>query len=628
MTFQIKTEEEFLDASHAARNNNQDFWLNISSYYKWQKEPTKAGHCDFKKAEFKWFEDGILNITENCIDRHLLTNPKKTAIIWEGNELEDASKEISYQELSDNVCKAANMLKSIGIKKGDRVCLYMPMIPEAIYAMLAIARIGAVHTVVFAGFSANALAERVNSSKAKLIITADMLYRGNKALNLNDIVNEAIETGKLKTEVLLFQRDKNVRLPKSHKIWQQEIVGKEKFCKAEPMNAEDPFFILYTSGSTGKPKGILHSCAGYMVYAGYSFANVFQPRATDIFWCSADIGWITGHTYSTYGPLLHNLTTVVFEGTPAYPDASRFWQVIEKHCVNIFYTAPTAIRSLMQCGDDFVNKHEMPSLRTLGSVGEPINEEAWKWFYEKVGKSRCEIVDSWWQTETGGIMICNLAHVTKARPTYATKPLPGIECCLLDEEGNEIKEANHTGYLCIKSGWPSMIRSVYGDHQRCLDTYFSRFPGYYFTGDGAFRDASNNYRIIGRVDDVINTSGHRIGTAEVENAINLHKDVSESAVIGIADPIKGEAICAFVIGDEKNTNLKKEINNLVKKQIGSFAKPDHIYITPDLPKTRSGKIMRRILKKLAAGEQDLGDTSTLVNPNIVANLNEKLKNHA
>ncbi|MBT5828375.1 MAG: acetate--CoA ligase [Alphaproteobacteria bacterium] len=625
MELKIKDIADYQAKTKLAESNPNKFWANIAENFHWFKKWSKVSNCNMQNADNKWFIDGKTNISYNCLDRHLEDKAKENAIIWEANDPSEKNRYITYEELASETKKFANLLSANQINKGDRVCIYMPMIPEAIIAMLACARIGAIHSVIFAGFSANALEERINDCGAKLIITADLLKRGNKNLNLLDIVNKAVENTKAVKNIILYKRSDN--LAKSTKniiIWQDELSKFTEDNNAEHMDSEDPLFILYTSGSTGKPKGILHSIGGYMVYAAYSFQNVFQYKEKEIFFCTADIGWITGHTYMTYGPLLCGATILMFEGVPTHPNPSRFWQIIEKHNVNIFYTAPTAIRALMHQGLKHVENYKMPSLRVLGSVGEPINQEAWQWYYDNVGKGNSPIIDSWWQTETGGILISPLANITENPATYATKPLPGIEVALLNNKGDEITSTDKNGNLCIKKPWPSMLRTIWGDHERCKETYFNRFPGYYFAGDGAYKSKSGNFRITGRVDDVINVSGHRIGTAEVEDVINLHNLVSESAVIGYPHAIKGEAIQAFVIISETANNLTEEIINLIKDHIGSFAKPDKITIVSDLPKTRSGKIMRRILKKIVSNSSDYGDISTLVNPNIIKELEEAL----
>jgi len=571
----------------------------------------------------KWFEGAKLNITENCIDRHLETLGDKTAILWESNHPSEEAKHISYRELHARVSRFSNVLKSLGVVKGDRIALYMPMVPELAIAVLACARIGAIHSVVFAGFSAKALADRINDSSCKLLITADGSYRGAKILDLKSIVDLALEScPSIEHAIVLERTGSKPKMKPNRDLWWHDLIdGVSTVCEASTMNAEDELFILYTSGSTGKPKGVVHSTAGYMVYAEYSFRNVFQYEGNDVFWCTADIGWITGHSYVIYGPLLAGATTLMFEGVPTFPDAGRFWGLIDKHKVNIFYTAPTAIRALEACGLDFVKPYKLDSLKVLGTVGEPINEEAWQWYHKHIGKEKCPIVDTWWQTETGGMMIAPLAGITPLKPTYATLPLPGIQPCLVDTEGNEIDGNGVEGNLCIKYPWPSMIRTTYGDHKRCKEVYFSAYPGKYFTGDGCKRDENGMYRITGRVDDVINVSGHRIGTAEVEDAINTHHAVVESAVVGFPHPIKGQGIYAFVIAsdiEESSQAVKSEIIAEISDQIGSIAKPEQIQFVKGLPKTRSGKIMRRILRKIAAGEKEsFGDTSTLLDPSVV-----------
>lgn len=623
MTFKIISENQYQEEYKLSLQDSQDFWAKKAEEFLWFRKWEEVSNCDLEKGKISWFKGGQTNLAFNCLDLNLEENAHKTAIIFEPNDPQGEVIKLSYEELHEQVCQFSNLLIARGVKVGDRVCIYMPMIPEAAVAMLACARIGAVHCVVFAGFSAKALAGRIQDSGAKMLITADLLFRGDKVLKLSDIATEALSECKI-DEVVMYRRgeENTIRTTANLTIWQDEINNHSTIHKAPALEAEDPLFILYTSGSTGKPKGIMHSLGGYMIYAAYSFQNVFQYEHNDIFFCTADVGWITGHSYLLYGPLLRGATTLMFEGVPTYPTPSRFWQVIEKHRVNIFYTAPTAIRALMHKGDEFVNDFAMSSLKTLGSVGEPINQEAWQWYHEKVGKKKCAIVDTWWQTETGGILISSLAGVTQSQPTFAGLPLPGVKPILLDEDGKEILENDKIGNLCFKQSWPSMARGVWGDENKFLDTYFSRFPGYYFAGDGAFRDQFGNYRVIGRVDDVINVSGHRLGTAEIENVINMHELVSESAVIGFPHEIKGEGICAFVIVKSKSDNIEREIISLIEKEIGAIARPDKIYVTSDLPKTRSGKIMRRILKKILAKEEDLGDISTLVNPEVI----EQLKN--
>ena len=630
--FQITTEGQFQDATERAIFNPEQYWEDIAKTFRWKKRWSDIQSGNLTEVNVKWFEDATLNITENCIDRHAETHPEKVAIIWEPNNPNDEVKKFTYAELRSEVNKMSNVLKECGIEKGDRVCLYMPMIPEACFAMLACARIGAVHSVVFAGFSANALRDRIKDAKAKMVITSDGLIRGTKKLLLRNIVADALEgCDSVETVLTIKHTGDDVKTNELDK-WYHEIKANasDQFVPEE-MNAEDPLFILYTSGSTGAPKGVVHTCGGYMVYAEYSFRNVFQPENNDVFWCTADVGWITGHTYISYGPLLAGTTNVMFEGIPTYPDCGRFWEVCEKHSVNQFYTAPTAIRALMAAGDEFPQKYELDSLKVIGSVGEPINEEAWKWYWKYVGKERCPIVDTWWQTETGGIMISNLGMLGEQRPTFAGRPLPGIIPVLLDPEGNEKEQTEDTieGLLAIKQPWPSMIRTTWGNHGRCRAVYFTPFPGYYFTGDGAKRTREGMFRIIGRVDDVINVSGHRLGTAEIENAINEHDKVIESAVVGYNHDIKGQGIFAFAICEAGalSDEISGEISEKVTELIGKIAKPDHILIVKALPKTRSGKIMRRILRKIANGEhEDLGDTSTLLDPSAVEAILASIKN--
>ena len=564
---------------------------------------------------------GKVNITENCLDRHLITQPDQTAIIFEPNDPKEAAQHISYKELHSRVCQVANMLKANGAKKGDRICLYLPMVPELAITVLACARIGAIHSVVFAGFSAAALAARINDADCSLLVTADGGFRGAKVTPLKDIADDALtHCSTIKTSIVLKRTGQEVAWNDIDVWWHEALEGVDDNCPAEIMDSEDPLFILYTSGSTGKPKGMVHTCGGYMVYTAYSFQNVFQYKKGDIYWCTADIGWITGHSYIVYGPLAVGATTLMFEGVPSYPAYDRFWEVCAKHKVNQFYTAPTAIRALQKHPVDLVNKHDLSSLKVLGSVGEPINAEAWHWYDDHVGKNKCPIVDTWWQTETGGILITSLAGVTAQNPTYATLPMPGIQAVLLDHEGNELAGENE-GILAIKHPWPSIARTIWGDHERYKNVYFSAYPGYYFPGDGALRDAKGNYRITGRVDDVVIVSGHNLGTAPIENALNEHPNVVESAVVGFPHDVKGNALHAFVIVRSRadaNETLKNELRALVAKTIGPIAKPDRIQVVSGLPKTRSGKIMRRILRKLAAGEYDqLGDVSTLLNPEVV-----------
>jgi acetyl-CoA synthetase len=600
------------------------FWRSQASQnLTWIKEPTQISCCDMRKGKIEWFKDGILNASYNCIDKHL-DKPNKTAIIWESDDPSIENK-ISFQELHDEVCKFSNLLKSRKVKKGDRVCIYMPMIPEAAYAMLACARIGAIHSVVFGGFSVESLKDRILDSSCETIITANEGVRGGKKIPLKENVDEAIKScPDVHSVIVVHRADEVLNLKNSIDV--DYFTEKEKFdaiCDCEPMSAEDPLFILYTSGSTGKPKGVLHSTGGYLLGATLTHKYIFNYADNDIYWCTADVGWVTGHSYIIYGPLSNGATTLMFEGVPTYPNASRFWEIIDKHKVNIFYTAPTAIRALMAFGDDPLNTSTRESLKVLGTVGEPINPEAWEWYYEKVGKKKCPIVDTWWQTETGSIMISGLAGFSDQKPGSACKPFFGVVPVLLDENGNEI-EGSGSGNLAIRDSWPSQIRTVYGDHQRCVDTYYTTYPGYYFTGDGARRDEDGFYWITGRVDDVLNVSGHRLGTAEIESALVLHQNVAEAAVVGYEHSIKGQGIYCYV-NMMKNTSpsegLKKELTDLINKEIGAIAKPDLIHFTNDLPKTRSGKIMRRILRKIASNDLDnLGDTSTLADPSIVNEL--------
>ena len=619
----INSFEEYQSEYKKSVEQPEEFWAEKASTFLWRKKWDTVLDWDFEEPKVKWFDGAQLNITENCLDRHLESLGDKTAILWESNDPSEDAKHISYRELHARVSRFSNVLKSLGVVKGDRIALYMPMVPELTIAVLACARLGAIHSVVFAGFSAKALADRINDSSCKLLITADGSFRGSKVLDLKSIVDVALEScASIEHAIVLERTCTKPNMKVNRDLWWHELIeGVSSLCEATTMNAEDELFILYTSGSTGKPKGVVHSTAGYMVYAEYSFRNVFQYEGNDVFWCTADIGWITGHSYVIYGPLLAGATTLMFEGVPTYPDAGRFWEVIDKHQVNIFYTAPTAIRALEACGLGFVKPYTLDSLKVLGTVGEPINEEAWQWYHKHIGKENCPIVDTWWQTETGGMMIAPLAGITKLKPTYATLPLPGIQPCLVDSEGNEIKGNGVEGNLCIKYPWPSMIRTTYGDHKRCKEVYFSAYPGKYFTGDGCKRDENGMYRITGRVDDVINVSGHRIGTAEVEDAINTHSAVVESAVVGFPHPIKGQAIYAFVITSDmlvSTQTIKAEIIAEISDQIGSIAKPNQIQFVKGLPKTRSGKIMRRILRKIASGEKEFfGDISTLLDPSVV-----------
>ena len=613
--------EEYNKLYKYSVDNPEQFWSDVADSFIWKKKWSKVLDYDFSKPKFEWFVDGKLNITENCLDRHVENTPEKTAIIFEPNNPEDKTLHISYKELHSKVCSFANVLKNNNVTKGDRVCIYLPMVPELAVAVLACARIGAVHSVVFAGFSSTALAARINDASCKMVLTSDGSFRGNKTIDLKSIVNEALTDCDCVESVIVLNRiNSGITLNKNEKWWHDELNKVNDNCPAEIVDSEDPLFILYTSGSTGKPKGMVHSCGGYMVYSSYSFKNVFNYNDGDIYWCTADIGWITGHSYIVYGPLLNGATTLMFEGVPSYPDFGRFWAICEKYKVNQFYTAPTAIRALAKHPVELVNKYDLGSLKVLGTVGEPINEEAWDWYNNNVGKGKCPIVDTWWQTETGGIMITSLANVTEGKPTFATKPMMGIQPVLFDENSEEFNENNKNGILGIKFPWPSIARTIYGDHERYKNVYFSAYPGYYFPGDGAFRDDDGNYRITGRVDDVVIVSGHNLGTAPIEDAINMHDNVVESALVGYPHDIKGNALYAYVIlkDDSLSHNIVKEINDLISKTIGPIAKPEKIQIVPGLPKTRSGKIMRRILRKIASGEKEnFGDISTLLNPEVV-----------
>tara|TARA_Y100000385_G_scaffold153114_1_gene158861 strand:+ start:2751 stop:4643 length:1893 start_codon:yes stop_codon:yes gene_type:complete len=619
----INTIQEYHKEYQKSVKNPEKFWEEKANTFEWKSKWDKILDWEFKSPDIRWFSGGKLNITENCLDRHLKDKATQIAIIWEPNNPKDKPVKISYKELHEKVCAFSNVLKNNGAKKGDRICLYMPMVPELAVATLACARVGAIHSVVFAGFSSKALSERINDADCNILITSDGLYRGSKQICLKDIVDNALQNSPSIDKCIVLKRtNESVSMIDQRDVWWHDEIKKvSNYCKPEVMDAEDPLFVLYTSGSTGKPKGVQHHCGGYMVYAEYSFRNVFQYEDGDVYWCTADIGWITGHTYIVYGPLLAGATTLMFEGVPTYPDAGRFWEVCDKHKVNIFYTAPTAIRALQAFGTTVIEKYDLSSLKTLGTVGEPINEEAWEWYYKYIGKEKCWIVDTWWQTETGGILISPLAHITPTKPTFATLPLPGIQPCLVDSDGLEILGNGVEGNLCIKFPWPSMIRTTYGDHERCRQVYFSTYPNKYFTGDGCKRDEDGYYRITGRVDDVINVSGHRMGTAEVENAINEHSNVIESAVVGYPHEIKGQGIYAYIILDGERSELlelEKEILLTVSEEIGPIAKPDKIQFVKGLPKTRSGKIMRRILRKVAEGEtSNLGDISTLLDPNVV-----------
>uniref|UniRef100_UPI00404A84DF acetate--CoA ligase n=1 Tax=Flavobacterium sp. TaxID=239 RepID=UPI00404A84DF len=629
--YKIKDLENYFKMYKKSVREPKKFWDRIASdEFNWYQKWDKIFDFDMQEAKFKWFVNAKVNITKNCIDRHLAKRGDKTAIIFEPNNPNEDALHISYNDLYVRVSKMANVLQEQGIKKGDRVCIYLPMIPELAVAVLACARIGAIHSVVFAGFSASALASRINDSECKMVITSDGGFRGNKTINLKGIVDEALQTCSCIDKVLVVKRtNETINMQENRDIFLQPLLDKAVGNHvAEVMDAEDPLFILYTSGSTGKPKGMVHTTAGYMVYTAYTFKNVFNYEENDVYWCTADIGWITGHSYILYGPLLNGATTIMFEGVPSYPDFSRFWEVIEKHKVNQFYTAPTAIRALAKENIEFVQKFKLDSLKVIGSVGEPINEEAWHWYNDHVGGKRCPLVDTWWQTETGGIMISPLPFITPTKPTYASLPLPGIQPVLMDELRNEIEGNQVTGALCIKFPWPSMARTIWGDHQRYKETYFTAFPGKYFTGDGALRDEVGYYRITGRVDDVVIVSGHNLGTAPIEDAINEHPAVAESAIVGFPHDVKGNALYGFVILKESGEgrdreNLAKEVNQMISDQIGPIAKLDKIQFVNGLPKTRSGKIMRRILRKIAEGDfSNFGDISTLLNPEIVEEIKQ------
>ena len=619
------SESEFQVLYKQSVENPDEFWSSqAESYLDWDKKWEEVKNTNIEKGEIAWFSGGKLNASVNCIDRHLPKDKNKIAFIWEGDDPEE-SKNITYQDLHDEVCKFSNVLKARGVKKGDRVCIYMPMIPEATYAMLACARIGAIHSVVFGGFSPESLKDRILDSDCQTVITADEGLRGGKTIPLKQNVDEALEgCPNVHTVLVITRTEAEIPWNEDCDVRYEEISENvPNDCTPELMDAEDPLFILYTSGSTGKPKGVLHTTGGYLLQAAMSYKLVFDYKENEVYWCTADVGWVTGHSYIVYGPLANGATSVIFEGIPTHPSPSRFWEVIDKHKVNIFYTAPTALRALMAQGDDFVESSSRESLRILGTVGEPINPEAWEWYFKVVGNSSCPIVDTWWQTETGAMMITPVAGFTAMKPGSATKPFLGIEPALLDENGEEIV-GEGSGNLVIKSSWPSQIRTVYGDHQRCVDTYYSMYPGYYTTGDGARRDADGYYWITGRVDDVLNVSGHRLGTAEVESALVLHQQVAEAAVVGYEHEIKGQGIYCYVtlMSDvAPNEELKSDLIQLVAKEIGPIAKPDIIQWAPGLPKTRSGKIMRRILRKIANNEIDnLGDTTTLADPSVVKEL--------
>ena len=600
----------------------EKFWAEIADTFIWKKKWDKVLDWDFDSVDIKWFKNAKLNITENILEKNLIDRADKTAIIWEPNDPTEPSIHLTYKELYQETCKFSNALREKGIKKGERVIIYMPMVPEAAIAMLACARVGAVHSVVFAGFSSTSLADRINDCQAKMVLTSDGNFRGNKTIPVKPVVDEALEKCKTIESVIVLERTKQkINMTSGRDFWWHDcICDVSSQCDPEILDSEDMLFILYTSGSTGKPKGVVHSSAGFMVYSSYTFLNVFQYDENDIYWCTADVGWITGHSYIVYGPLLCGATSIMFEGVPTFPNVSRFWDVVDKYKVNQFYTAPTAIRALQAHGLEPLKNNSLESLKVIGSVGEPINEEAWHWYHDNIGKGNCPLVDTWWQTETGGIMISALAGITPNKPAHASLPLPGIQPIIVDSDGNELAGNNVQGNLCIKFPWPSILRTTYGDHQRCINTYFSNYKGMYFTGDGVKRDHDGYLRILGRVDDVINVSGHRMGTAEVENAINEHEEVVESAVVGYPHEIKGEGIYAYVIVNSKSSDeiIKTEITAVVRRVIGPIAKPDKIQIVSGLPKTRSGKIMRRILRKVASNDFDnLGDTSTLLNPDVV-----------
>jgi acetyl-CoA synthetase len=625
--FQIKTYEEYQKAYKRSVEDPEGFWGDVASSFYWRKRWNKVLDWNFKEPRVEWFSGSKLNITENCLDRHLLSLGHKPAIIWEPNDPEEHHRVLTYRNLYDKVCQFSHVLRNNGVKKGDRVCIYMGMIPELPIAVLACARIGAIHSVIFGGFSAQSIADRLQDARAEYIVTCDGAFRGAKDIPLKSVIDDALIACPFVKRVIVCTRTRTpVSMIKGRDVWWEDEIKKVETLslnhfEAEEMDAEDELFILYTSGSTGKPKGVVHTCGGYMVFTAHTFVNVFQYTPGDIHFCTADIGWITGHSYILYGPLAAGGTTLLFEGIPTWPDAGRFWQIVDKYKVNILYTAPTAIRSLMGFGLEPFEGKDLSSLKVLGTVGEPINEEAWHWYDEHVGKGRCPIVDTWWQTETGGILISNLAGVTAAKPSHATLPMPGVQPILVDENGVEIKGNPASGNLCIKAPWPAILRTTYGDHERCRQTYFSTYDNLYFTGDGALRDEDGNYRITGRVDDVLNVSGHRIGTAEVENAINMHAGVVESAVVGYPHDIKGQGIYAYVICQNMHTDeshMRLDILQTVSRIIGPIAKPDKIQFVSGLPKTRSGKIMRRILRKIAEGEHNnFGDTTTLLDPAVV-----------
>ncbi len=629
--FQIRSMDQYEETYRVSINQPEEVWASVAEHFLWKKKWDKVLEWNFKDPKVEWFKGAKLNITENCLDRHLETLGDKPALIWEPNDPTEHHRILTYKKLHEKVCQFAQVLKNNGVKKGDRVCIYMGMIPELAITVLACARIGAIHSVVFGGFSAQSIQDRLEDAKTEFIVTCDGAFRGSKIIPLKEVIDDALVGNKIVKRVIVYTRTRTpVSMIKGRDVWwEDEIKRVEEHgitsIEAEEMEAEDMLFILYTSGSTGKPKGVVHTCAGYMVWTTYTFVNVFQYNPGDIHFCTADIGWITGHSYIVYGPLCAGATSLMFEGIPTYPDAGRFWDVIDKHKVNILYTAPTAIRSLMGFGLDPLKGKDLSSLKVLGTVGEPINEEAWHWYDDNIGKNKCPIVDTWWQTETGGILISNFAGITPPKPSWATLPMPGIQPVIVDENGKEVTEKDEHGLLkgnlCIKAPWPGIIRTTYGDHERCRTNYFAAYPDLYFTGDGALKDEDGNYRITGRVDDVLNVSGHRIGTAEVENAINMHAGVVESAVVGYPHDIKGQGIYAFVIGNKKQGDeelTRNDILQTVSRIIGAIAKPDKIQFVSGLPKTRSGKIMRRILRKIAEGEtENLGDITTLLDPGIV-----------
>ena len=627
----INDKNKYDSAYNESLNNPEKFWNDIASEnFSWYDKWSSVVEWDFHKAKINWFSNAKLNITVNCIDRHVKTHPDKIAILFEPNNVNEKPKSFTYSELLVEVSKMANVLKSLGVKKGDRVCIYLPMIPELAFSVLACARIGAIHSVVFAGFSSDALATRINDCNSSLTITSDGSFRGAKTLNLKNIVDDALLKCNDKQKVLVVKRTlEPVKMISKRDVFLEDIISSvDDYCKPEIMDAEDPLFILYTSGSTGKPKGMVHTTAGYMVYTSYTFKNIFQYSDNDVYWCTADIGWITGHSYILYGPLCNGATTLMFEGVPSYPDFSRFWSIVEKYKVTQFYTAPTAIRALAKQGVKFVQGIDLSSLKVLGTVGEPINEEAWNWYNTNIGKNNCPIVDTWWQTETGGILISSIPNVIPDKPTFATKPFLGVQPMLVDDNGNELKDNNIVGKLCINFPWPSIARTIWGNHERYINTYFSTFKGKYFTGDGAFRDDYGNYRITGRVDDVVIVSGHNLGTAPIEDAINEHPNIAESAIVGFPHEIKGNALYGFITLKDSsidNNSIKSDINKIISNKIGPIAKLDKIQITPGLPKTRSGKIMRRILRKIASNQFDnLGDVSTLLDPSVVDNIIKNL----